>query len=258
MKRTVKYALSIVLSMILVFSVFSVNTFAVQDNYDKVISAIIDGCMVRKTKIDLREYKITLPQMKKIITKGLNNHPEVCLRGKYFTSQYTTDNNMVLILEIQYKYSKSKIDKMQRKIDKKVNKILSKIKPNASDYQKILYIHNYLAKHCKYDKSKKKANVRDIYGCLVKGKALCKGYAQAFEYLLNKLKIKTYYVSSEEMNHGWNKVLLNGNWYNVDVTWDSINTRGKYNKVRRKYFLKSDEEFKKLKHYGGVCFYKVA
>lgn len=76
--------------------------------------------------------------------------------------------------------------------------------------------------------------------CLLRCKAICKGYAEVLNVILNKLNIKTIKVSSGD--HEWNQVLINGTWYNCDLTNDSDSTRD-YRDCR--YFLKSDDDIKR-------------
>ena len=74
------------------------------------------------------------------------------------------------------------------------------------------------------------ALVEDSYG--LKNRAVCGGYAQAFQYLLQKAGIEAAYVSgyadsesgtlSEQGSHAWNIVKLDGEWYEVDSCWDDI------------------------------------
>ncbi len=49
---------------------------------------------------------------------------------------------------------------------------------------------------------------------------MCVGYAQAFCKIAEKAGIKTYVVSSEKLQHAWNMVNINGEYYFVDCTWD--------------------------------------
>jgi len=64
------------------------------------------------------------------------------------------------------------------------------------------------------------------YGCLVRHKAVCEGYAEAFRLIMDRLKIPNKLASSKD--HTWNKVKLGGKWYHVDVTWNDGTNRSKY------------------------------
>lgn len=62
------------------------------------------------------------------------------------------------------------------------------------------------------------------YGALVNRKAICLGYASAFQLLMDMSGVECITVvgaafSSQE-DHAWNMVRLDGDWYCVDVTWD--------------------------------------
>ena len=77
------------------------------------------------------------------------------------------------------------------------------------------------------------------YGALVddghglENRAVCSGYSKAFQYLLKKAGIMSVQVAGTgksviggmpyEGLHGWNLVLLDGEWYETDCTWDDPN-----------------------------------
>ncbi len=57
---------------------------------------------------------------------------------------------------------------------------------------------------------------------VVKGAdVVCGGYSQAVSSLLDLAGIPNFVVTSysSDMSHAWNKVLLDGKWYNLDATW---------------------------------------
>ena len=55
--------------------------------------------------------------------------------------------------------------------------------------------------------------------CLTRGSALCSGYAKVLKTILNKVGIQTKIIVSSQV-HQWNQVLINGKWYNCDLTND--------------------------------------
>ena len=60
----------------------------------------------------------------------------------------------------------------------------------------------------------------NAYGALVNGSAVCQGYALAYMDLLREMGVDSYFVSSNNINHGWNIVNTENGWYYSDVTWD--------------------------------------
>lgn len=83
-----------------------------------------------------------------------------------------------------------------------------------------LAIHDYLALHTRYDYTLTNSNMHNSYGALVNGIAVCQGYALAYIDLLREVGVESYFVSSSNLNHGWNVINSGSGWYYSDVTWD--------------------------------------
>ena len=89
------------------------------------------------------------------------------------------------------------------------------------------------------------------YGAFVNHNAVCQGYALAFKVLMDRAGIPCCYVSSDAINHAWNMVRLDGNWYHVDVTWDDpiyTSTKDWAGSVKRENLLCSDTEIANTGH----------
>ncbi len=73
---------------------------------------------------------------------------------------------------------------------------------------------------------------------------ICDGYSRSMLYLLQRLGLKAIYIigMTPEGFHAWNKVELNGEWYNLDSTWDDSMTLNSTSS-RKEHFLKSDADF---------------
>ncbi|MBR4628687.1 MAG: hypothetical protein IKO47_13535 [Ruminococcus sp.] len=119
---------------------------------------------------------------------------------------------------------------------------LKSVSFNEGDYAKALGIHDYLIANCKYTDSDD-TYIPTAYGCLVEKKANCEGYAKAFRLLASECGLPCVLVTGltdTGENHAWNQVMIDGEWRNIDVTWDDSDVSGDR---RRLYFLCSDEEF---------------
>lgn len=107
---------------------------------------------------------------------------------------------------------------------------LSSLFPNGAagmtETEIVLAIHDYIALHTRYDyasvenKTNDNPNMYNAYGALVNGSAVCQGYALAYMDLLREMGVDSYFVSSNNINHGWNIVNTENGWYYSDVTWD--------------------------------------
>ena len=105
-----------------------------------------------------------------------------------------------------------------------------------TDYDKILYLHDYLIKVNDYDYTYGKATGSyNAYGALVKGCSVCEGYAKAYKYLLNSVDIECEIIVSA--THAWNAVKLEEQWYYVDCTWDDLGG----SKISYEYFLRGED-----------------
>lgn len=125
--------------------------------------------------------------------------------------------------------------------EQKVAQILKEtVMEGMSQWQIALSIHDYLIDNSQYDDA---GTYTDGYDLLVRGTAVCNGYAEAYMDLMNRAGVPTVMVISEEMNHSWNLVCIDGKWYHVDVTWDDP-TPNMQGRVNHDYFLLTDEEIK--------------
>ena len=114
---------------------------------------------------------------------------------------------------------------------------------SGSDFAKALALHDYIARKCTYTISTEDGLAGTAYGCLVSGKANCEGYAKAYGYLLREAGIECTLVTgvtSDGVNHAWNQMKIDGEWYNTDVTWDDSDKDEGY---RHAYFLCDDDAF---------------
>lgn len=117
-------------------------------------------------------------------------------------------------------YSDEDILAIESKIDELFPQLVNS---NYSDIDNIRIIHNYIINNSRYDSLRSDQKIEqyksDIaYGPLFEGYAICGGYTDLMELFLERLGIKSFKISSDK--HIWNAVLLNDNWYHLDLTWD--------------------------------------
>ena len=144
--------------------------------------------------------------------------------------------------QVIIKYTVSPTDMEEwTKTTSAINSIVKGAKKKKSIRSKVKYINKRLCNTCKYDydtyKHNKKASKKaySSYGCLVRHKAVCSGYAEAFHLICVQCGIQDKYAYSK--NHVWNKVKIGKKWYHVDVTWNDCQKRNK-----TKYLLKKSHK----------------
>lgn len=135
----------------------------------------------------------------------------------------------------------------RRKVEQAAAIALNKTVGITNIAEKVKRLHDYLATHCQYAISgygNETMEFRTVYDALVMGQAVCEGFAVCFNYLLSLAGIESKEVVSDVMQHCWNCVLINGNWYHVDVTFDNPIIRGRAGGITHvlthDYFLLSD------------------
>lgn len=129
-----------------------------------------------------------------------------------------------------------------------VNKIIT---PGMSEFDKAKAIHDYMVINIDYDYDNYYAGTLsqasyNVTGALQNKYAVCSGYAKTFKLLCDLTGLECEIVTGTAgLPHAWNQVKINGNWYNVDVTWDDPVSSGKnfndHSSNRYSYFLVSDE-----------------
>lgn len=126
-------------------------------------------------------------------------------------------------------------------IDDECNEIVSSVPKDATELEKVLFVHDYITSHYEYDMSYQN---RNLYTAVRDKKCVCQGYSYLFMYIMNKyFEIECTTVPSDACNHIWNKVKVDGKWYNLDLTSDDP-TPNLSSLANHTYFLLSDEELK--------------
>lgn len=85
----------------------------------------------------------------------------------------------------------------------------------ATDFDTALNLHDWITNHAYYDNS---LLYYGADGVLVRGFGTCDSYSKAYYLLLKAAGITVTRISSS--NHAWDTIRLDGDWYQVDPTWD--------------------------------------
>lgn len=160
---------------------------------------------------------------------GLKSGGTYYLKYTYTVTYYTTsDQEAVFDAAVDNAFSENGIYGME------------------TDFEKIKAIYQYICSHVTYDYT----NLNDedyklkytAYAALLNGTAVCQGYSNLFYYMSLKAGIDARFISGTGNGsaHGWNIVLLDGLYYNLDTTWDAKHGD---DFAGYQYFLKSDADF---------------
>lgn len=136
---------------------------------------------------------------------------------------------------IKYRFGKDTFEQRKKNakaaLDKARELVATLITKDMTEYSKEIALHDYIINHTRYDY----ANYRngtipgesfDKYGCLVLGVAVCEGYSEAMKMLCDLSSIDCMIITGKSgsgsvwIDHAWNIVKIDGNYYHIDVTND--------------------------------------
>jgi hypothetical protein len=142
---------------------------------------------------------------------------------------------------------------MQASIDNMTQQILANVATLDNNVDRVKYIHDCIIKMNDFEKSGGTNYSPTIYGGLVLGTVQCEGYAKTFKYICNKAGIETVVVTGNVesgASHAWNKVCVDGSWYNIDLTHDDpVLQTPNSEYVRYNYFLVPDSWIENISHF---------
>ena len=95
---------------------------------------------------------------------------------------------------------------------------------SMSDLKKVRTAHDYLVQTCTPAPQGSQNHADDAWGALIYREANAKGYARGMKALCDAMGVGTYIVSANSSSslkdYMWNEVLINGEWFIVDVYCD--------------------------------------
>jgi len=148
-------------------------------------------------------------------------------------------------LGIEYAFPLDELTRMRTEARAKAGEVARKLeKPGMSDYERVVAVNEYLCDTVYYPPNEPYADVtHSAYGALIDGCAVCEGYACACQAILKEMNGACDLVIGPCTNgeyHAWNLAMVDGNWYQLDVTWnDGSNQRDAYLLVTDAYMRQS-------------------
>ena len=202
---------------------------------DSLEQLLIDSCTYGQS-VDLSQYTVTDKELDPLFQQLIHEGKLPWYIFGTYTYHYDTATGYISEFKPDL-LNRDRYDRMR--YEQGVAEVLDAcVQEGMAQWQIALAIHDYLILHCIYDESLK---LDTGYDLLVGGSTVCSGYAALYQDLLLRAGIPCVQVESGPMNHVWNLVQLDGQWYHVDVTWDdpTPDTKGY---VRHDYFLRTDAE----------------
>ena len=223
---------------------------------------IYNGLLNVSSEIDVRIYRIPQSECGALLSNVINDNPDLFYVSSTYRYRYSQGSSYINYIIPYYSMPKEEIEQAKEVFYSGVDKALSEVDSSMNDIQKALTLHDYICDISTYPdiSTDNKEIYHSAYGVFYDGNAVCAGYTLAYSYLMHELGIESEYVSSSGMQHAWNKIKIDGNWYNIDITYDNfdlIEAENTVGSVRHYFFMKSDDFFagaNGLYHFGGVTY----
>ena len=248
MPRILTCALSVAIAF-LYLSLFCISVGARGLDREKAIEKMSRGLYNFDAEIDMSGCGVTPQNVGEIFIFVIKNDPYLFFVGTKLSYIYKGDGRMTVFPKYtmsaedaanSIKYCKSEVQGMASTVD-----------PRMSDAEKALFVHDMICSEFSYDLT---YTLSDMPGFLSGRMGTCQGYTWTYMAVMRELGIECCYVASDTINHIWNMVKIDGEWYHCDLTWDD----GGEMRDRR-HFLCSDNKARELGHrdwysaYGEIC-----
>ena len=189
---------------------------------------IVEGAERAVTAISVHneEHPITASKLKTVFDAYRRDHPEHFWVQNDYRYSYDSVTGSVREIYPYYSHSGASLEAAKAAFDAAVSEMVRDISGSMSEYDREKLLHDRVAKKVVYDSSA--AYAHSAYGAMVQGKAVCDGYAKAFQVVLRRVGIQSFLITGSSINpstglsegHTWNAVRIDGKYYHVDVTWD--------------------------------------
>ena len=149
------------------------------------------------------------------------DHPEIFyVFGYNCTKEYLGKELQHIYISGTMNIEPAEVQKRKLLIEEQTQSILAELQNIQEPYEITKYLYRYIINNTEYDKHS--VDNQNICSVFLNHRSVCSGYAKAFQYLMQKKGIQTGLIQGTVKGgnpHAWNMVLLDGEYYYVDVTW---------------------------------------
>ncbi|MBR5134018.1 MAG: hypothetical protein IKV35_00290 [Clostridia bacterium] len=196
------------------------------DDYVEAYDYLVEEVSALNADVALWKYSLTLPEFERVFRYVRDDHPELFwVSGAYGYMYYVGNDGLNYIYSMQQNYgcTQEEIAAQQAAIDAAADECLDGITDETPYADRVKRVHDWLVLRADYDVSHKAAYTHDMRGIMLNGTGVCESYSRSFQYLMYRCGIQTIVTGGKAASgesHMWNVLLLNGDWYQMDVTWN--------------------------------------
>lgn len=217
------------------FDVSAFNDFV----YDKLIA--------QAEEIDVTTFALTPEALRSAYSNLINDSPELFYLDTLY--YYATSGDIVSTFHPCYLYTGADLQSRIRSFNAAVSRIASYANRASTTLGKLMLANEYFCLNFEYD------NSYSIYGpdqLFSQGTGVCQAYMLGYAAVLDRLGIPNTHATSTAMNHTWNLVQVDGNWYHIDVTWNDPSGLASHF-ASYSYFMLSDSGIRNAEHHNWAA-----
>lgn len=210
--------------------------YTMLNNNDKRIYDLIIRGVVRFQN-QIRIHPTHISKVERIINYIPFDIPEI-----FYIKSVTMSliGNCVVKIIFEYRFNYKEVNTILMDAESAISNLTKKYH-RLHDFDKAKEIHNYLISVCEY-KAKDAPYSHEMPGAILYGKAVCEGISKAFKFIADRVNLKAICVcgkmKKDGEKHAWNKVQIDGEYTNIDVTFDQSLSMNDH--IRYDYFCICD------------------
>lgn len=196
----------------------------------EIYASILEDFLECREKIAISN-DISIPSeiIWKVVKMVLYDNPRIFYVS--IRDSCVTRTSLSIILEPKYTFPLSSIVELNDWLNEQIGEICAPVVSSDDDFAKEIFIHNYMIQNIKYSKANVSqiANAYTIIGALLENYCVCAGVSLTFKLLMDFLDVPCIVAFGETINqsnnngpHAWNIVNIEGDYYQLDVTWDLL------------------------------------
>ena len=216
----------------------AIDTYADPEKLAAFTGVLDAGLSSYSKNIDVSALAIRSTEIVNYAQAYRNSAPLSFLMASKYS--YSLSGQTVSTLKMSYAEGVSTPEDVTRLIEvytNAVDSIVANIREEWPAEAKLLYLNNWFCCHYIYDFD---YAIADACGLATEKKGVCQAFTLLAKGVLDKLGIENDTVTSNNLDHIWNRVKLGGNWYHIDFTWANRNVKGY---CYHEHFLRGEEIF---------------
>ncbi len=190
---------------------------------------ILHGLESHISCIDVHDWHLTAKEIMDIFQELMETEPGLFFVQPKLSYAYD-ENGLVTDIYPQYHMDLEETDFARHRLIAYMENFTDTVQPDMSEGDKALLVHDHIAERYQYSPSG--AENYDIYSLLNDGHGVCQAFSLMYIALGERIGLAVDLVTSETMDHAWNHVKVDGNYYHVDVTRDLSNESESYHHDR--------------------------